>query len=252
MATAGVSAGIHFSFKSTSDRGAFLALSPPAISRQLLSKLHIAKYMRENFDSWFEFANATLGLGLKEEDIFFVSGTTKTSQWAVTAFSGQSRTVEGSFSANLGSVAEARISISASNTTLRPPYYGPTGPSRPTSGDMLLLGVQPDTQASPSPSSAPERRDQCIFMNYYKMKRRFLKPFPMLAAAHHPSEPGSDGALDPESPLIVVNEVDVPVKEDGETTKVCMPVIYCSECLHQLTDRCSMVLIRLDISWIIY
>ncbi|KAI1785149.1 hypothetical protein LXA43DRAFT_900376 [Ganoderma leucocontextum] len=182
----GGSAGINFGFKSTSDRGAFLVLSPPAVSRQILSKTHIINYMRANFDHWFEFANTTIGLGLRDEEILFVSGTTKTNRWAVAAFRGESRKTEGSFTANLGSLGEASLSMSVSNETLPSRYYR-AGPSRHASGAMLLPSVQPDgSEASPSPSLLPEQRDQCIFMNYYRMKRRFWKPLPMRAAGAGP------------------------------------------------------------------
>ena len=48
----------------------------------------IKKYVLENIKSWVDFADQ-FGLELREHDIYFVYGTTKTIAWAVSAFSGE-------------------------------------------------------------------------------------------------------------------------------------------------------------------
>lgn len=181
--------------------------------------MHIINYMRANFDHWFEFANTTIGLGLRDEEILFVSGTMKTSRWAVAAFRGESRKAEGSFTANLASFGEATVSMSVSSETPPLRYYR-TGPSQQTS-----VSARPAIQAlSSSPTPLLERRDQCIFMNYYRMKRRFWKPMPMQAAgdAHDCSGPSSEDSSEPESHFIVVDESDRLNEERGKAQQVCM------------------------------
>ena len=66
-------------------------LAPPGIAEDIESKRHIVNYMRENFDHWLEFANASnsWGLDLSEQEILFVCGTLKTTHWAVAAFQEQ-------------------------------------------------------------------------------------------------------------------------------------------------------------------
>ena len=214
-------AGINFTFKSTLDCGTFLVLSPPAVSRQILSKQHIVNYMRWNFNRWLEFANATMGLGLHDEEIIFVSGTMKTNQWAVTAFRGECQTIEGSFTTNLGSLVEASILISVLNETLPTRYYR-AGPSRRTYSTTILSNNLPNGEGSSPPSLPPEQCDQCIFMNYYRMKRRFWKPLLMQAASTPFQDHGwgpEDGS-DPGSPLDVVDETDMSTEECGQANQV--------------------------------
>ena len=162
-----------------------------------------------------------MGLGLRDEEIIFVSGTTKTNRWAVTAFRGECQTIEGSFTANLGSLAEASVSISVSNETLPARYYR-AGPSRHTCSATILPNNPPNGEGSSPPSLPPEQRDQCIFMNYYRMKRRFWKPLPMQAAGTPFQDRGrgpEDGS-DPGSPLDVVDETDMSTEERGQANQV--------------------------------
>ncbi len=117
--------------------------------------------------------------------------------------------MEGSFTANLGSLGQASVSVSVSSE-MPPLKYYRTGP---TSRSMRLPDAwEPDDQAplseSTSLSQAPEPRDQCVFMNYYKVKRRFWKPLRIRAAAtgHDGSGPGSEDGSDPESSFVVVDD----------------------------------------------
>ena len=212
MASSGVSAGIKFSFKSTSDRGAFLVLPPLAISKLLLCKARIINYMRANFAHWVEFENTTVGNGLREEEILFVSGTTKTNQWAVVAFCNESQKVEGSCSVNLGSLGEASVSMSVSREKPRMEDYR-IGPSRRTAASGRPA-ADSDT-GSPSPSPSPEPRDQCIFIHYYKMKRRFKwMPMRIEAAGAADRGPGCNDGSDPESDFMVVDDFGFSAEEE--------------------------------------
>ncbi|KAM5544356.1 hypothetical protein V8D89_002016 [Ganoderma adspersum] len=184
----------------------------------------IIDYMCANFHHWVEFANSTTGLGLKDEEILFVCGTMKTDRWAVAAFCGEAQRTEGSFTAKLASLGEASVSMSISSKTPPVRYYR-MGPSqRPSVSETVPPATQ---ESSPSPQATlpSEQRDQYIFMNYYKMKRRFFwKPFPMKAAGgvHSGSGPGSEE--DSEGDLMVVDEFDRPTEEWGNAPQYIDPV----------------------------
>ncbi|KAI0696228.1 WD40-repeat-containing domain protein [Cerioporus squamosus] len=184
------SAGGSFSFQCGADAGAFLMFSPKCYSEDIESKRHIVNYVRENFPHWVDFADK-FGLELKQEDLFFVSGTTKTEQWAY-------KKKQGMVTADFSSAVGLNLSVSISNQSLPQSYYG-TGPRRRarSSPTPAIAGAS----ASPDESSSQEPIDQCIFMHYYKMKRRMIwKSVPIKAAAgpdELPSPDPEDGGLDP-------------------------------------------------------
>ena len=174
-------------------------LNPPGVAEDIESRRHIVNYMRNNFDSWFEFANASnsWGLDLRPEDIIFVCGTLKTTQWAVAAFQGSTfRNKDGYVSGQIGSFGNVGISVQISNQLL-PTTHHRAGPR--------VSAVQVDEQRRLSypgyntPAGlSPAEPNQCLFVHYYKMKRRLWWKEPMQAGAgpHHlpPGEdnPGSD------------------------------------------------------------
>ncbi|KAI1781683.1 hypothetical protein LXA43DRAFT_908057 [Ganoderma leucocontextum] len=189
------SAGVGWRFQTRSDSGALVMLNPPGVAEDIESKRHIVNYMRDNFDSWLEFANASysFGLDLRPEDFIFICGTLKTTEWAVAAFQGSMfRNKEGHVSGQLGSFGNVGFSVHISNQVLPTNHYR-TGPHRPPArvGDHHRLSYPGhDTPAGLSPSP-----NQCLFVHYYKMKRRLWWKEPMLAGAGpHQLPPGADNA----------------------------------------------------------
>ena len=186
-------------------------LDPSGISTDLLSRIHIIRYMRDHFDAWLEFANGNVGVGLKDEELMFVSGTVKTSRWAVAAFHGDFRRKQGSVTGELGSVASLDFSVAISNVRLDSPYYrvGPPSLLRKQRGGLLLEDGE-DTGNAVS-------HDQTIFLHYYKMKRRLFIRAPIQAAAgdHELPDlpPGSagEGVAD-----IYVGSADFPLTPEFE------------------------------------
>ena len=146
--------------------------------------------MRRNFAHWLEFANSEeyCGLGLKDEEILFVSGTTKTTRWAVAAFQGDRfKNKEGSVSGHLGGLASAEFSIQISDHVLPTDHYR-TGPvllqlGGHTDGLSALPDRTEESSASTSGHLEPSKRDQCIFIHYYKVKRRLFHITALRAAA---------------------------------------------------------------------
>ncbi|TBU52469.1 WD40-repeat-containing domain protein [Dichomitus squalens] len=190
-------AGAGFSFKSTSDSGAFVMLAPPGIAEDIESKRHIVNHMRENFTRWLEFANASSswGLDLNEQQMLFVCGTLKTTHWAVAAFQGNVfRSKEGYVSGDFGPTASAGFSVKISNEFLPANFYRTGPPRRDSWADLSRQASYP---GYPSPSDAAiQGPSQCLFIHYYKMKRRFwLRQQPMQATAGpHQLPPGPDNS----------------------------------------------------------
>ncbi|KAI0659505.1 hypothetical protein C8Q70DRAFT_1044986 [Cubamyces menziesii] len=148
-------------FECTEDAGALLVLGPK----------RIIDYMHANLDRWLEFANDRLGIGLKENQIILVSGTTKTNVWAVAAFAGKRRSKSGSIAGNLGSVGAVDFSLAIYDAQLSTSHHR-AGPS----ARMPVIHAD-------RPEATPDNEyDQCIFIHYYKAKRkrRFI-PFFMQA-----------------------------------------------------------------------
>ncbi|TBU40271.1 hypothetical protein BD309DRAFT_993190 [Dichomitus squalens] len=167
-----LSAG-SFAFQTTADCGALVLLEPPAESADIESKRHIVNYMRRHFDSWLDFVNGQEGmsLGLEEQDIVFVSGTMKTTHWGVAAFQGNgSERKEGRIIAQFTPYATASLSVSLANASMPRSHY--------------RYGPHPAQEVS-----VP--RNQCLFIHYYKMRRR--RPLPKFAmrAAAGPHDLGS-------------------------------------------------------------
>ncbi|KAI0651061.1 hypothetical protein C8Q79DRAFT_996631 [Trametes meyenii] len=169
---------VRFDFECTDDAGALLFLDPSGRAQDILSRKRIIDYIRTNFDSWLEFANDRLGLGLREEQLLFVSGTTKTRSWGVAAFRGKSRAMRGKVVGNIGSLAAVDFSMTLSDTELSVSHYraGPAG--------------REDRRADATSNKASDKYDQCIFIHYYKRKRRTLPMFPsVIKAAAGPHDP---------------------------------------------------------------
>ncbi|KAI0743147.1 WD40 repeat-like protein [Daedaleopsis nitida] len=196
------SAGGNFSFKCSADTGGFLMYHPTSYSCDIESKRHVVNYIREHFDNWLEFANNKWGQDLKEEEIRFVCGTTKTSKWAVAAFHGQFKKKQGSISADLSSVAGLNVSVSISDEVLPQSYYN-NGPRRRPASSIASTIISPDQ--SQTSLDVEEKADQCIFIHYYKSKRKFLG-FRMLKAAAGPDELPPPGPDEADSPVDVCED----------------------------------------------
>ena len=216
-----ISAGAGIKFESTTDSGALLFLDAPAKSKDIESKRHIINYMHDNIKNWFEFANAdySWGLELKEQDIIFVSGTTKTSRWAVAAFQGNTyKMKEGHVTGDFGPFASAGFSVKIENQILPASHYrhGPRQPSTIVSGGSLTY----PGYSQPSLSHPP---NQTLFVHYYKMKRRWVWPFkgPMRAAGGpHQLPPGPDNP-GTDAPVPAEGEYEFVPEQELDTDQVC-------------------------------
>lgn len=165
-------------------------VNPRAMTHDILSKRAVEKYMDANFDTWLSFANDTIGLDIREDDIRFVTGTTTTAQWAVAAFRSSCRNKQGTFSCSLAGAGTASFSMSISDEALPtshyrvgPPKLPPTHPSPHTP----LPAVMPSESIPPQPP-AEMTYDQCIFVHTLKRKKRIEKFLRRLKAGAGPDE----------------------------------------------------------------
>ena len=147
--------------------------------------------MTAHIEDWHTFASVKLGIDVPQEGLIFVSGYTKTSVWAVTAFNGGSTQGELIVSGGwpVAVSGDFRVSMSRSvNTSV----FSRTGPSHrlkvPSINNTITAG--PDTAAA----------DQCIFLNYHKAKkRRKWQPLKVMKAAAGPHDPDSQKDHDNQS-----------------------------------------------------
>ncbi|OCH86826.1 WD40 repeat-like protein [Obba rivulosa] len=163
-----------FSFSYTGGKGAILVLQDAAAGTEVHNGRRMENYMRQNYEAWYEFAREKYGRDLQRDDIVFMRGWVKTTQWAVAAFAEGG--VSGSLMFNLGlPMASASLNVSGSHNVSASHLYriGPERESQATVGADHLIAAGPSSQP---PIAAMPKADQCIFMMYYKIKpRRFSR-----------------------------------------------------------------------------
>ena len=144
----------------------------------------LTQYILLNHAGWHQFARNVCRLDLKSQEIIFVCGWVKTSQWALAAFVNQGKSHEMSFSATAGSFAAARFGLSLqsqSHVSLEQ-----------RSGPLVTRQGGPSTVL-------PSMKNQCLFLKYYKHKTRLLMSAKVVAEASPQDARGSpeDECRDP-------------------------------------------------------
>ncbi|EIW57161.1 uncharacterized protein TRAVEDRAFT_126211 [Trametes versicolor FP-101664 SS1] len=177
-------------YKCSQQSGALLMLKQAGHATRLDCTRAIQKYMRQNLEHWHLFATEELGIDLRDSDLIFVSGYIKTTIWAEAAFS--SSTTDGELNISAGASlpvgASGSFSVELSNCQL-PLTFHRHGPSGRAMAERAL-----GSPALTSDTSAADAFDQCIFLNYFRMKGRFLRKVMRAAAGPHelPSPPPDD------------------------------------------------------------
>lgn len=171
IASAGASCDVKFDFECTDDAGALLFLGSPARVREIVSEQHVRDYMEANSERWLEFANSRLGLRLKEEQILFVTGTTKARSWGVAAFRNKTRSLQGTIRGYVGPMAAAGFSVNISDAQQSTMHHR-AGPSERAA--LVKPAILPGSS---------DEYDQCVFIRYRKQKRKRWSPFALKAGA---------------------------------------------------------------------
>ncbi|KIP05409.1 hypothetical protein PHLGIDRAFT_152182 [Phlebiopsis gigantea 11061_1 CR5-6] len=144
-----------YTFKRSSDKGAIAFMRKPATLERVVKSLHFVKYMLANYASWHAFARRTRGLYLSPEDIVLVYGHVKTSEWSLTAFNEHASTSSAiKFCVSAAGRLGAEFTFENGSTVHRSPE-------------------QRHSPLSPFHAESPPRRDQCMFIRYYKLLPRF-------------------------------------------------------------------------------
>ena len=169
-----VGAGARFSFECDRNKGGVLVLSGGGAIQEVLRPNNIfPEYMRANHDSWCDFAREQ-GHAVDPEDIVMVRGTVKASEWTVAAFLDETRHQTLELKASAATLGSLGVSLSRSVTSSMSVEHR-TSPSQAT--------------GNPSPP-----KNQCVFLNRYKISDRRLpwKNRKIKAEGYRDDEPSQD------------------------------------------------------------
>ena len=150
----GVSGSLHFKFADV--QGAIYVLRTAASREDLHPSREIARYIVQNHDSWHQLA-LNRGLDLDPSGIIFVKGWYKTGGWALAAATQHAQAGEMSFSAGFGAVSKAGFAVKATEDVAMSAQHR-CGPATFRDEDSGQLH--------------PSNFDQCMFLHYYRVKRR--------------------------------------------------------------------------------
>ncbi|KIP05411.1 hypothetical protein PHLGIDRAFT_119846 [Phlebiopsis gigantea 11061_1 CR5-6] len=134
------------SFTVDRKQGAVAVLNDCGVQEKIMqSCIAFEEYILTHSPSWAEFAQQR-GLRLRSQDIVLVSGWIKTTEWALSAYVGDSRSHELSFSIAAGGYASADCAFTVEKST----------------------GTTMAERQGPRPPPSHPRADQCMFLRYYK------------------------------------------------------------------------------------
>ncbi|KAF9812914.1 hypothetical protein IEO21_05910 [Rhodonia placenta] len=172
--------GATCKYECTDDQGALLVLETPAVREELHQIRRLKNYFSKNINDWHTFAAGEIGLEKKPEEILFVRGWVKTTRWAVAAFTNQAKSAKISFDGNFASPATASFALEASES-IAPQHDRRSGPEDRLRGEGHHHAREPAWPA-----------DQCVFLHYLKLKKRFLL-LKTIEAAAEPQDPSVSG-----------------------------------------------------------
>ncbi|KAI0637495.1 WD40-repeat-containing domain protein [Trametes polyzona] len=202
--------GGELKFSCKQEQGAFVFVQPAADRRQMHPSKSLIRYIRSHIDDWYHFATDVKDVDISREDISFVSGVIKTADWGLGAFLRQGSGGEVSFQTNLGSFAQGSFTFSRSRKAegvaewRTKPEEASNSPVS-SSASVAETLVEPGSSLTLKRTQTGPKKDQCIFLSYYKMKRRLWRNRVVKAAAgddERDSEFDSDGDED------IANESD--------------------------------------------
>ncbi|KAH9889000.1 hypothetical protein C8Q73DRAFT_175835 [Cubamyces lactineus] len=184
----GASGGVRF--KCSDEQAAILVLKRPGNREVLHPCRDLTQYILSNHQSWYTFARDVFRLDIAEDDIIFVSGSIKTAEWALAAATHRAREGEVSFGGEFGPLAKATFSVPTTREMSMSLEHR-TGPH----SSALVAGNEEPTY------------DQCVFLHYYKLKRRKILAPKVIRAA---------GGRLPSPPCSPRSSPDTEVREGGQ------------------------------------
>lgn len=226
-----VEPGARIAFALTHRQGAVLITQRPTYREDIEKRGNFAKYIRQHYDSWVDFARER-GYGEKIKPIL-VTGVHLTQEFAAAAYSNSRTRMECDFSVEVPAVASGSVSLwgSWSNPGLVHTKCGPP-PSR-TRGSIEGPTLE---------SEIPDDYDQCVFIRYYTIRKRFLIPTVLEAGAgpHQLPEGSSENDNASEEILLVSSEDDF---TEGDYSETGSPTGASDEVIHNVPlvslEHCS-------------
>ncbi|OCH86479.1 hypothetical protein OBBRIDRAFT_783187 [Obba rivulosa] len=149
---------VEAGLQASRDQGAMLIMSDDAERREVHPNLCMPQYMRKDYQHWLRLARDVRGHDLKQDEIYFIRGTVKTSTWAVAAFHQSTDPYSGNISLGYGS-AGLSLSATSSTQTCRTPEIR-SGPRRAGTSSQATI---PDRANEPCTPFHGETRDQSVF-----------------------------------------------------------------------------------------
>ena len=217
-------------FQCSDEQGAFVFMSAPAAKTQMLPSHNLAPFIRHRIDGWHEHVQRQLDLQIARDQLIFVSGVVKTEDWGLgafmshakggeVAFSAQVPFVQGTFSVQSHCAQTGNIQYRAkpladdgggdaspSPSPIRSPRpsisLDSEGPGSGEEASALASSEQPVGGFAPglagtslsSLATPPVKRDQTLFIHYYKMKARWwMKRIIKAAAGPDERDPDRSG-----------------------------------------------------------
>lgn len=162
-----------YQFVCQSERGAVLIPGDNVAHIYVHNNKFWRDYTLAHHDSWYEFATEVQGHILKPEDLILVTGFLKTTKWALASIENHGKSSSVSLSVDVKDIARAYFNVERSENT-----------------ESAI--IQRHGPAQGSKTATPLPCDQCLFLRYYKVKRR--RPFPKYLAAG--AEPRDDRTFD--------------------------------------------------------
>ncbi|RDX56926.1 hypothetical protein OH76DRAFT_337 [Lentinus brumalis] len=161
-----MSASVGACYEFSTQTGALLRLKEGAHASRLTCEDLMITYMSKHISTWHAFAvGPQVGASIEEDDIVFICGHTKASEWQLAAFHDHSSR-GGKLYLHVGVPSLAgggfHVSFNEEGTATVPSRYGPI-------------------PAHSGPDPAPVNHS--VFLNYFRMKRKLLFTVPMKAAA---------------------------------------------------------------------
>ena len=211
-------------FKCSAQQGAFVFMNAFAEETMMHSSTRLVPFIKNNIDRWHEHAIANDELRCAKKEIIFVCGMIKTDDWGLGAFTnwekgdivsfvGQVPFCEGAFSAH---AQDGRVANVETRTKPRP--SNASFASRPNPLAEGTRGSMAPSRTSQSDSvvqMADVKRDQTLFLHYYKIKNRFWLLDKVMRAAAGPDERDSDRTGDGEHDAVGVHPNEATDGEKG-------------------------------------
>jgi len=196
-------------FELTRKKGAALITKRPTHREDIERERTFKTYVKQHYDSWVDFARE-LGHGDNIRPIL-VTGVDLTREFATVAYSDNQTRMECEFSAAVPGIASTSVSVSGSWHTQGLVHTNcgphPTRRSRSSSESPALE------------SEIPDGYNQCVFLRYYKIRRRVFIPTALKAGAgpHQLPEGNHEDDNSDEEGLQVFSDDD-PMEDDDPGT----------------------------------